>query len=330
MVFLIYQKKQAIKGGYIMFEQINKELEQLQQGISRYAKIESMLDNLRIQLIEQEDKGRRYEDELKKEQVDVDKISKMSLTTVFYTILGSREEQIEKERQEVLAAQLKYNDIKSQIEDTQFQISKLVEEKKEYVHCESKYHTLFQQKYDMLIQSNNVNIEKILEIEKNISLTKSNIIEIAEAVVAGNRVIDEINNTEESLDSAEGWGLWDMWGGGGLITDMIKHSHIDDARSTASEVQRLLNHFRTELADVKIASQINIDIEGFVKFADFFFDGLIADWVVQSHIKDSLESVNTVKNEVNNVIRKLNHMKDIDNANLDKLESELSNLVEHT
>lgn len=125
-----------------------------------------------------------------------------------------------------------------------------------------------------------MNAGKITNLEQNISLYKSNIKETVEAIAAGNRVVDKLIETENSLNSAEGWGMWDMWGGGGLITDMIKHSHIDDARNTASRVKSLLNHFNTELADIKIASQITIEIEGFTKFADFFFDGLIADWVV--------------------------------------------------
>ncbi|NLL62799.1 MAG: hypothetical protein GX241_00935, partial [Ruminococcaceae bacterium] len=42
----------------------------------------------------------------------------------------------------------------------------------------------------------------------------------------------------------------------------------------------------------------------FVKFADFFFDGLISDWIVQSRIHDSQESVNNVRRDVNNVLDK--------------------------
>ena len=89
----------------------------------------------------------------------------------------------------------------------------------------------------------------------------------------------------------------------------------------------LLNRFRTELADVKISSQISIDIEGFVKFADFFFDGLIADWVVQSRIHDSQESVDRVMGQVYSVLRKLSQMQDNDKRALENLENELSALI---
>lgn len=311
-----------------MFEEMNKELEQLQQGRLRYEKIETMLNQLQQQLKEQQEKEAQYLKELEKEQSDVDKLNHTNLTTIFYTILKSKEEQIEKERQEELAARLKYDNIKKQIEDTRYQISILQAEKKTLEHCESDYNTLFQKKYQMLLQNDSVNAEKISTLEQNINLIKSNIKEIDEAIGAGNLVMEELQSIEDSLDSAEGWGVWDMWGGGGLVTDMIKHSHIDEAKASASQVQTLLNRFRTELADIKISSQINIEIEGFTKFADFFFDGLIADWVVQSHIKDSLESVNNVKNEVNYVLSKLQQMKTTNQSNQNQLENELSNLIQ--
>lgn len=310
-----------------MFEQMNKELEELQQGINRYRKIETMLEKLQAQLSSQERRQYELEQELKKENLDVEKINKKSMAALFYTILGSREKQIEKERQEALAAQLKYDDITRQIADTRRQIAELKSERSEFRNCESNFNALYQKKYGILKAQDNENAKKIAELEYKIILYKSNLKEISEAISAGNSVIHSLNRVTNSLDSAEGWGKWDMWGGGGLITDLVKHSHIDDARDAASEVQMLLNRFRTELADVKISSQISIDIEGFVKFADFFFDGLIADWVVQSRIHDSQESVDRVMGQVYSVLRKLSQMQDNDKRALENLENELSSLI---
>jgi hypothetical protein len=310
-----------------MYEQINKELEVLQQGIYRRQKIDSMLKSLWEQMNMQEKKQTQLEQELEKENLDVEKLSKMGLASMFHTILGSREKQLEKERQEALSAQLKYDDIKRQITDTKQQLSLLQKEEAGLRDCQRKYDELFMKKYEMLKQNDAGNTKKIVELENKISLFKANQREISEAISAGNSVMHSLDRTSESLDSAEGWGMWDLWGGGGLITDMVKHGHIDDARSSASEVQMLLNRFRTELADVKVSSQITIDIDGFVKFADFFFDGLIADWVVQSRISESQESVGNVKEEVSSVLRKLSQMQGDNNKEIQVLENQLSRII---
>ncbi|MDF2589471.1 MAG: hypothetical protein K0S41_3312 [Anaerocolumna sp.] len=312
-----------------MFEQINGEFEQLQQGIGRKNKITAMLESLRKQLSDQMDLKASYEKELEKEQLDVDKLNKMSLTNLFYTILRSKEEQMDKEYQEVLAAKLKLDNIINQIEDTQNQISNLESEKRNFNDFERRYEKLMKEKYELYKQVSSANADKVTELEQTITLVKSNVKETQEAIQAGNRVISQLNQVEKSLNSAHGWGTWDMWGGGGLVTDMIKHSHIDDARADASAVQSLLNQFRTELADVHITSQIHIDIEGFSKFADFFFDGLISDWVVQSKINDSLSSVSQVRNQVNQVLVKLQTMQNSDKGKVTSLENELNQLIKN-
>lgn len=310
-----------------MFEQINKELQQLKQDAGRYHKLESMLKSLRTQLEEQKQRQRELEEELQKENLDVEKISKMSFSAILHTVLGNREEKIEQERQEALAAQLKYDNIKRQIEDTLRQISKLQSEKIDLNGCESRYNELFEKKLEMLRQSGSRNASGIIELENRISSLEANLKEISEAISAGESVVHSLERAEGSLGSAENWGTWDMWGGGGLVTNIIKHGHIDDARDAASEVQTLLNRFRTELADVRIDSRIEINIDGFDKFADFFFDGLIADWFVQSEIHESQESVSKVKSEVCGVLNKLSRMRDSDKNEIARLESDLSRIV---
>ncbi len=311
-----------------MFEEMNRVLEELNQGMHRYEKIESMLDSLQEQLKELEDKNVNLQKELGKEETDVEQLNKKSLAAVFYSILGSKEEQIEKERQEALAARLKLDDNIKQIEDMKYQISKLTEEKSRYENYEARYHQLYKKKYNLMKESGNAAFEKIFKSEDDIALCKSNLKEIKEAISAGNRVMSQISSAESSLNSAQGWGTWDIIGGG-FITDMIKHSHIDDARDAVSAIQSLLNNFRTELADIKINSEIHINIEGFAKFADFFFDGLIFDWVVQSRIHDSLDSVQRVKEEVGNVLGKLKQMESGTEKKIGELNRELSGFIEN-
>lgn len=52
--------------------------------------------------------------------------------------------------------------------------------------------------------------------------------EINEAIVAGERALNSLYHAQDKLNSAKGWGLLDLLGGG-FITGMIKHSRIDDA-----------------------------------------------------------------------------------------------------
>lgn len=161
---------------------------------------------------------------------------------------------------------------------------------------------------------------------EQISADNNIIKEIREAISAGSNVTNHLNKTLDSLNSAEGWGTWDLLGGG-LISDMIKHGHIDDAKSGAERTQKELLRFKTELADIKISSNINIETDGFAKFADFFFDGLIADWCMQSRINDSQDSVISVKNQVQMVMNKLSSMENELKYHIQKLENKMNELI---
>src|SRR5699024_4846269 len=111
-----------------------------------------------------------------------------------------------------------------------------------------------------------------------------------EAIEAGNKVGDTLNNAIESLESAEGWGTFDIFGGG-MISSLVKHDHIDKATDQIHQAQTSMRKFQKELLDVDEGSHLEINISGMLKFADFFFDGFIVDWMVQGRIQDSLQQV---------------------------------------
>lgn len=64
--------------------------------------------------------------------------------------------------------------------------------------------------------------------------------EILEAVAAGEKALMNLERAESALRSARGWGIWDLLGGG-LIVTYAKHSRMDDAASTSTRPSRTWN-----------------------------------------------------------------------------------------
>ncbi|WP_278908016.1 hypothetical protein [Faecalicoccus pleomorphus] len=114
--------------------------------------------------------------------------------------------------------------------------------------------------------------------------------EIQEAIQAANHALACLRQADAYLQSAKNWGLFDMLGGGALTT-FFKHSKMDDARYEMERAKRALQGFRKELADVDQRLHLSLEIGDFLTFADYFFDGLIADWLVQSKIQDAKAQV---------------------------------------
>ena len=101
--------------------------------------------------------------------------------------------------------------------------------------------------------------------------------ELLEAIAAGSDALNTVNVILDELGDAEVWATWDMFGGG-MISDLAKHSHLDSAQHNVSLLQSQLRRFRTELADVGSAADgMQVSIDGFMRFANYFFDGFFAD-----------------------------------------------------
>ena len=309
-----------------MYTEINIKLEEAQKGIYRLKKIESMINELQIEQKNLKNKVSKLKDILEKENEDVDKLSKKSFASIFYSTIGKLDDKLEKEQQEALTARLKYNQALMDLENIEYEIDKLSMERNEYKECSSRYDSLYAEKKDLLMKTDATTANKILDITQRISDSQNRTKELKEAIQAGNSAVDSLNNALDSLSSAEEWGTWDILGGG-LIADLAKHSRIDDTKHEVERAQSLLRKFNTELADVKINSDIYIETDGFAKFADIFFDGFISDWYMQSKIKDSSENVFSVKNQVESVINKLNQLEVQENALAKDLKKELINLV---
>ena len=58
---------------------------------------------------------------------------------------------------------------------------------------------------------------------------------------------------------------------------MYKRQELDDAQEQIEQLQVELRRFKTELADVEIAADLQVTVDSFLQFAAFFFDGLFAD-----------------------------------------------------
>ena len=128
--------------------------------------------------------------------------------------------------------------------------------------------------------------------------------EIREAIEAGERALRSLRDAKSSLGSARGWGMIDMFGGRGL-SGLIKHVKIGDARSSLNRAKADLDRFSRELSDVREIQGLDIEIGAFLTFADFFFDGFLADIMVQSKIRQAQNKIDDAIDRVETLLERL-------------------------
>lgn len=122
-----------------------------------------------------------------------------------------------------------------------------------------------------------------------------------EAIRAGERALSSLRDAEHQLGGARLWGIVDMFGGK-TVSGFLKHMKISEASRSLERAKADLRVFQRELRDVQ---DLRIDVGSFLTFADFFFDGIVADWLVQSKIQNARRQVEDAIRQVEQILGSL-------------------------
>ena len=88
-----------------------------------------------------------------------------------------------------------------------------------------------------------------------------------EALDAGERALSSLRAARKELNSASNWGIVDILGGG-LFTDIMKHSKMNNAERYMSQAKYDLQSFGRELQDVAAYVDLDFNTADFLHFAD--------------------------------------------------------------
>lgn len=303
-----------------------EQLQKLRERIGRKAHLTSMLDNLYVQEKEQKEKVEELRQEKEDEQKDVDRLEDRGLTALFYSLIGKIDEKMTKEQKEAYAASVKYDAANQELKAIQYHIHTYVKELDYLKGCEATYNKLLKAREDEIRLRNSDKADRLLHLDEQISACSSRIKELQEAISAGQKAAFTADCVLSKLDNAEAWGTWDILGGG-LLSTAAKHGNLDDAQSYITELQMDLRHFNTELTDISVQTDVHVNTDDFLRFTDYFFDGIFADLAIQKRIKQSKEQVQGIKTEIESVLEELERMLDEEQHLKETLQSEIEDVL---
>ena len=287
---------------------MHDDLFALQQKVAQKSLLESKLYELHTQRRQYDNQVISLRVAFRKEQEGVEKLEGRSLANYFYQVIGKLDVKLDQERKEAYAAKVKLDAAERELAGIESDIKEIQEQITDVLVAEARYKDALELKRRQLKDSGTLVADQILSMEERIAAFQAQKQEIREAISAGYSARSTADRILSELEDADGWNTWDILGGGGIITHMAKHSHLDEAQDLVQELQSQLRHFKTELADIQISANMQVNIDGFLRFADYFFDGLFADWAVGDKISQSLSSVSNTKSEINRTLDKLNDM----------------------
>ena len=299
----------------------------LQQKVAMKPALEAKLRELQNQRREYDREVISLRVAFRKEQEDVEKLEGRSLANYFFQVVGKLDEKLDQERRDAYAAKVKLDAAERELAGIESDIAEIQTQLNEIRIAEAQYREELEKKRAALKVSGTAAADQILDIEQKIAALEAQKREIKEAISAGYSARGTADRILSELESADGWNTWDMFGGGGIITHMAKHSHLDEAQDLVSELQSKLRRFKTELADIQIAANMQVNIDGFLRFADYFFDGLFADWAVGDKISQSMNSVSSTKSQISRTLDRLNEMEKAADRGIANLKQQLDELI---
>lgn len=304
----------------------DEQLRELQAQCARKKKLEASAAELRTQRDTYRLRAQELEQSFQQEQADVDRLEGRSLSAFFYNVIGKMDEKLTQEKQEAYAARVKYDAAARELAGIEEDLHRCEAELESLQGCESRYEAVLKEKIQAVKKAGGDVAEQILKLEERTAYLESQKRELEEAVSAGRAALTTADQIAGSLDSAEGWGTWDLFGGG-LISDLAKHSHLDDAQASVEFLQSQLRRFKTELSDVTISADFQVNIDGFLRVADYLFDGIFADWTVLDQIHQSQAQIQDTRSQICNVLDYLHALMDQAAAEQADLRHELEELV---
>ena len=291
-------------------EDINAELEQVRQKLDRARKLSAVMEDLKAQ---HEERKRAAEDALKvlyREQEDVEELERLSFASFLARIRGEQAERLDQERREAVAAKARYDAARRDLEDLEARFQAALMEEKE----------------ELLCQAGGERAKRLIQIGCDLDSLGAQIRELDEAICAGKDVGYALDQMIGQLDSAAGWGTWDILGGGMLAT-MAKHGRMNDAQNAAFQARQAISRFRTELADVSQLRVPDLQVGEFTSFADYFFDGLFVDLYIQDKIGTARRSAEETAAQVEDLLSQLRRERDRTAERAAELERERERLL---
>ena len=244
---------------------------------------------------------------------------------------GKLDRMLEKEIQEAVEAELKWNEAEKTLADITAEVAELKAQRNhpDYFDLDDKWADFLEEKERWLRVHDPDVTKRLSDLVEKRSIRQSLVREVDEAIAAGQHALTTLKKANKELKSAQGMSTWDTFFGGGILVTAMKYSHINASDDLIHYAQKALRNFQTELADVQNmnATDLTINQRDMLTFADYFFDNMFLDWMVHSKINNTKSQIMRVISDVSSTVTALQKQREVTMKEIDHLEQQEQELL---
>ncbi len=225
------------------------------------------------------------------ETADVDRLESFSGAKVWAHLKGSHASDLERETAERDAARYAVAEAEARLESMRRDRAALESRLGELDDAEQRFREALAAKEAWLQENGSAAAASLVEIAERRGELQALDKELREAHHAGREAHGLLSHASSLLGSAGSWSTWDAFGGGGLLTDMMKYDKVDQASDALRRADVALARFSRELADVALPSVHGVQVDQMMRTFDVWFDNFFSDMAVRSRIQDAAQRV---------------------------------------
>lgn len=310
----------------MQWQHLQKEYIALKNQLEQVAKYKKQQHLVAGQIAHIEQEIVAYESKLQALRKTLEKNEQFSFLTFVRSLTGKKQRIMEESLSEAMTTELKLVETQLMLEDLQddqvdrlYKLNAINES-----YSREQLRAIEEQKQQWLEEHESPVAIKLNELTEEYSSLKRLYKEMDEAYVAADQALAPLEKAIDSLKSAQSYSTWDTFFGGGFIVTAIKHDKIEQSQGKLHDVQIALQRLQNEVIDIETWNQTSykINIDGLVKFADYFFDDIFSAWSVHSKLATSVEQLKRVSDDVYNTKLYLNKRMNETDARLKEIKME--------
>ncbi|MGD6942930.1 hypothetical protein ACQCT6_12925 [Cytobacillus gottheilii] len=301
-----------------MFTELNEKLLIVKDDLRKKEKYEDHLERLKADLQLEIQKRDMYMHMLEEKKEDVSRFESFTLANIFYSLIGKKLEKIDQEEQLIAAMKLKYKEAMETIADMEDEIRKFEMELTSVANADVEYEAIINEKERLIRDTDSFWNDQLYTLSEKEAELFAGLKEYNEAIEVGQKAKHQLDEALDELESAHNWSTFDMFGGG-TISTFVKHSRYNSAQDLIHDAQHTLRQFREELLDLKKHFDHDYDIGNMLTVADYFFDGIVVDWMVHGKINDAMSQTEKMYDLVKTTLKEIKLQRD-------ELEKELTDV----
>ena len=244
------------------------DLKEMQARIARKKELEAELPGLRERSYALEDQLKERKLHLEYEEGDVAELESSNFKSLFYTVIGKKQEKLNREVDEAEAAKREYEAVAEELAAAQKAVRKAEAELRMLSNCEKEYDTAVREQSVMLKERLRYADPKLLDringLEEEIAFCRKLQEQLALAIEEGEKAEYLAEAVLESLRQAADDSIHDR--------NMAMHEELDEAQARLESLQRQLERFNAYLRDREIQADMQIAFTGAARYMDILFD----------------------------------------------------------